>query len=470
MSEGPAERSAIRARTPLEEAGGYGDDGLSSLDRRIKELNHQGYSSRGISRVLKSDPEAQGPYGEGWGIGFSAVHERLKEMRLDPRNEIRVNFARTGGKRREEQRWYKIIEILKKETEQYTRYFGFKPMVRTMFYQMRDEGHVKDDEYKAFVEAATDARIGYVDQEGKLLLPRLPVDCFEDDSRESIDDYEDFEPEEMLPPSDIPDYDDYIDEIIEDTKKAPANYEGAGIAGVDGKVGGFWFGQPEYVESWVEKIGLTKGLRKILKDVHVTIKGNKGYSSLAFLHKCTQELKDLINAKGFEVSDVTILYNGDWDPSGENIDYYLQRRLRQLGLEGINFVRVGITPEQIDKYHFPLLPVEKSPEKSRPNPNMAEFIRRYGYKATHINAFFTKKYLLTFKKIIVAEVKKHWYQEIYDVMEEAYDVKAPPAEEYTDESMKEIRQEMYQKITEAFKPGWYKGLEDAPDGDEDGGR
>ena len=66
---------------------------------------------------------------------------------------------------------------------------------------------------------------------------------------------------------------------------------------------------------------------------------------------------------------------------------------------GINFVRVAVTPEQIEAYHFPLLPVEQGADKKAPNPNMKEFVRRYGYKATHLNAFFTKTNLNTFKEV-----------------------------------------------------------------------
>ena len=250
----PTERSAGGSRMVPDE---YGEDGLSPRDRRIKQLNHEGYSIGQISKILKSDPED-------WGLSASSVCEHLKEMRLDSGNQIRANFQKFGGKPKEEQKWSTVMLILRKDTESYTRLMGFKPMIRTMFYQHVDEGHVKPDEYNAFVKAATDARIGYVGQDGELLLPRLPIDCFDDDSQVA-EDYEDYEPEEMLEPLDIPDEDEYIDEIVKKTKQAPAMYEGVGEAGFDGKVGGYWFGQPEYVEVWIEKNGLMKGFQKILK-------------------------------------------------------------------------------------------------------------------------------------------------------------------------------------------------------------
>ena len=129
------------------------------------------------------------------------------------------------------------------------------------------------------------------------------------------EDYEDYEPEEMLEPLDIPDEDEYIDEIVKKTKQAPAMYEGVGEAGFDGKVGGYWFGQPGICRSLDREERSHEGVSKNpKKDVHVTIKGNKGYSSLAFLHKLRQQLEEKIIEKGFENNDVTILYNGDWAP------------------------------------------------------------------------------------------------------------------------------------------------------------
>jgi hypothetical protein len=238
---------------------------------------------------------------------------------------------------------------------------------------------------------------------------------------------------------------------------------GKGKGGTDGEIGGFWFGQPEYVEVWQEKTDLTDAFNSLLSDLYVRLRSNKGYSSLAFLHQSIEGLKAVIEEKEMKPNDVYILYCGDWDPSGENIDYYIQRRIVQRGLTGIHFVRVAVTPEQIDGYHLPLLPIERKEDKKADNPNMKEFIRRHGLKATHLNAFFTEAKLPEFKRIIVDAVKEHWYQEIYDIMVEVYDVPAPAPDNLTDDELREARKEMYTKITKAFEPGWWEGLPDAPD-------
>ena len=456
MSE-PTGRSPVPSRTADANRNDNGVFRLSQLDQRIKELNHSGLSFQQISDALKV---------EGMGLSKSSVCEHLKEIRLMAGSEIRANFKKVGGIPRENQRWYKIILWLEKHAEKYRRHQGFPPSIRTMYYDALDEKLVKDNEYNAFNKAATDARMGYVDQDGKLLLPKLPIDCFVDDSRKVIENYDAREPTEMEESGDIPDSDEYVDHAITVLKNVPAYYDGVGEEGTDGERGGYWYNQPEYVEVWVEKNDLVKGTEKILEDVHVTIRGNKGYSSLAFLHQCTKELQELIDEKGFEKSNVYILWTGDWDPSGENIDYYIKKRLAQLGLFEIHFIRVAVTPEQIDQYHLPLLPVEQAPDKKAPNPNMREFIRRYGYKATHLNAFFTEKHLPAYKKMLVNAVNEHWDEDIYDQMVEDYEIEADEPEELTREELKEKRQEMYRKITEFFSnPNWYRGLPDSPDDD-----
>jgi hypothetical protein len=437
------------------------DDGfqLRELDRPILELHHQGYSSRKISAILTT---------EGMPLTGVSVCSHLREMRLDPSNGVRtdsnnIRKSKTDGK------WYKIIEWVKNHAEQYERRNGFKISLRTAYYDAIDAGLVKDNEYNRFDKYAADARIGYIGQDGELCLPELPIDCFADDSRKVIENYDDHNPTKVQQPYDVEDSTEYINDAISELMDAPQYYSGKGGEGSSGRRGGYWYGQPEYVEIWQEKTDLMPGFEKILKGVHVNIRGNKGYSSLTFLHRCIQELKGLMERKGLEPDDVWILYCGDWDPSGEDIDYYIQRRLRQLGIIGVHFVRVAVTPEQIEKYRLPLLPIEKKKGKGKPNPLMKEFIRRHGEKATHLNAFFSEEHLPTFKEILLDAINEHWDQSIYDQMVEKYEVYPDEPPELEEEELRKRRRNQYRIITRTFSdPNWFNGLPDAPDpGDMD---
>ena len=150
------------------------------------------------------------------------------------------------------------------------------------------------------------------------------------------------------------------------------------------------------------------------------------------------------------------------------MDSYMKSRVRELGLPDViarNFKRVAVTKEQIDEYNLPLMPLgEDRTGNNKGNSMTKEFKRKYGPKATHLNAFFTRAHFDAFKKIVLDAVDSHWYEEIYDVMKEVYDniESEDEPESLAEEKLKEERQKMYRKITAAFTPGWYKDMPDAP--------
>jgi hypothetical protein len=302
-----------------------------------------------------------------------------------------------------------------------------------------------------------------------LLYPKLDIDCFADDeSRLVVGKYQDYPPTEPTDPGPIVDPEEYIGRSIRWLKSRIIAYDGVGTAGESGVPGGRWYGQEEYVEVWEEKNDLLPEFETILSDKHIKIRANKGYPSLIFLYKCFEELKQLIDRTGHEPENIHIKYCGDWDPSGENIDWYIKKRLKQLGLEGIDFQRVAITPGQIEKYNLSLLSIDKKPDKKAPNPNMQEFVRRHGNKATHLNAFFIERHFNTFKKILREAVDEHWDPDIYQDMVDEYDVDPDDPEEMDDEELEEARNLMCRKITNEFKPGWTREYLPEYGIDEDG--
>jgi hypothetical protein len=447
------------------------DSGLSEVDQRILRLNHEGLSMKQISLKLRE---------EGIILSKSSVIRHISELRQDPDNDVQVNNECTIPLQvRTESRWYKVIERLKVAIEDYTRVHKNKPSFRTMQYQLIDEKVITDSEsdHKIFNEATVKARIGYVDSNDELLFPKLDIDCFADDESRLVDDnYQDHDPTEPTEPGPIPDPEEYINDMILRLKYSVIGYDGKGSPGEDGSIGGRWYDQPEYVEVWEEKNDLFPEFKSILYDKQIKIRSNKGYPSLIFLYKCTEELKELINRTGIEPENIHIKYCGDWDPSGENIEWYIKRRLKQLGIEGIDFQRVVVTLEQIEEYNLPLLSIDKKPDKKKPNPNMQEFVRRYGNKATHLNAFFIERHFDAFKMILRDAVDDHWDEEIYDNMVDEYDVAADDPDEMDEEELLEKRCMMCKTITGSFRPGWPKDVshpayeyldDDGTDEDED---
>ena len=117
--------------------------------------------------------------------------------------------------------------------------------------------------------------------------------------------YDNFPPEYPTPP---PDPDEYIDDLIAEVKEAedalesskidliegPGNYDGLGKPGR--RQGGRWYGQPEYVEVWEEKVDLVDIFETLVMPFGVKVRGNGGYPSLIFLNRCCEELKGLMFA------------------------------------------------------------------------------------------------------------------------------------------------------------------------------
>jgi hypothetical protein len=425
---------------PVNHTGTY-DSTLNDVNTRILELLEQGLSYKRISRQLKS---------EGIELAPTSVCRHIKELRQDPDNNV-VTRKTSYQKPREETREYQIIARMKENMIEYEKTHGIKPSFRTMAYQLQDDKLLKPREIHWLDGLTVQARLGYVDADGKPLFPHLDIDCFPDTSRLTIGYRDDSLGYHGSPATDPEDPEEYIDAFIDDLKNAPNEYDGVGGWGTADRPGGRWFRQSEVVEVWQEKNDLLESFEKLLKGKGIKIRANHGFSSLEFLYRCSLELRPLVEHFGLE--HVHILYCGDWDPSGSTMEDYIKRRLKQLGLEGLDIRRIAVTKEQIKKYNLPLMDLE-SEGNGGGNPNKKEFIRKYGTEATHLNAFFTKKHIEDFKKILIAAVDEHWNEQIYEEMLEEYSggVERPPRN--SNEELNHIRSNMYNRITNAFTPGW----------------
>ena len=77
----------------------------------------------------------------------------------------------------------------------------------------------------------------------------------------------------------------------------------------------------------------------------------------------------------------TILYLGDWDPSGENMPYAASQTLEdELGLVGLEFHRIGVNPDHFDLINADPIPIKPSDTRAK------RFINRYGPTAYELDA------------------------------------------------------------------------------------
>ncbi len=132
-----------------------------------------------------------------------------------------------------------------------------------------------------------------------------------------------------------------------------------------------WQDQPEYVEVWLEKDALSGIFQDVLRPYGVTLNVGRGFDSAT-------SVKDA--ADRFEDGDgITVLYFGDFDPSGEDMVRSLRERLAELGAEP-EIVKCALTFEDISRYSLPL-DFTKATDTRR-----AAFVERWGDVAVELDA------------------------------------------------------------------------------------
>lgn len=249
------------------------------------------------------------------------------------------------GAKKDRINWDIVIEHVVEEHEWFDER-RIKPSLRTMFYRLVSKEIIPNTEqaYKSLSKATVKARI-----DGK-----IPWDAFSDEGRVVIDDS-------------IKDYiaiKHYVQSIITYLKNAHKHYTIPR-----------WFNQPHYVEIWVEKLALKDTFLSFLEDRQVLVAVNKGYAGWSFLYENCKRLQK-IKASGKEIH---ILYFGDFDPSGDDMDRHLNQALSQFDLSDIDLQRVAVTQKQIEKFHLPPVPnSDDTLDKVKRDTRTNRFIEKYG--------------------------------------------------------------------------------------------
>jgi len=157
-----------------------------------------------------------------------------------------------------------------------------------------------------------------------------------------------------------------------------------------------WLNQPEYVEVWLEKQALAALFEQVTNKFNVRLAPCRGYPSLTFLWEGAQHLQPIS-----EVRHVNILYFGDFDPSGQDIPRYIEQRLTEdLGIdtESMEFTKIAITPEQIEQYNIPPMPVKMTDSRG------AAFAAEHGaHSAVELDALDPK----VLQKMIEQEIVRY---------------------------------------------------------------
>lgn len=121
-----------------------------------------------------------------------------------------------------------------------------------------------------------------------------------------------------------------------------------------------WENQPKYIEVWIEK----KALQGVFEQpcyIHgVGLAPCKGYPSLTFLHDAKDRFNDAIDRD----QKPTILYFGDYDPSGEDIPRSLKKNLARMGCE-IELHQIALNQQQITEMDLPSVPAKSTDVRTK---------------------------------------------------------------------------------------------------------
>lgn len=121
-----------------------------------------------------------------------------------------------------------------------------------------------------------------------------------------------------------------------------------------------WENQDNYIEVWIEKKALQGVFEEPCRTWDVALGACKGYPSLTFLYEAEMRFHEALG-RG---QDITILYYGDYDPSGVDIPRSLLENLERMGGELLVEV-IALHPYQIEERSLPPKPVKKTDTRAR---------------------------------------------------------------------------------------------------------
>lgn len=106
-----------------------------------------------------------------------------------------------------------------------------------------------------------------------------------------------------------------------------------------------WKDNGNYVEVWTEKRTLVNQFYPITNKYDVYLASGGGFSSATYIKDAVKRLYPKMK----QGKDITILYFGDMDPSGDFMDEDIEERFKEWGVK-LHFIRLALTEDQLDTY------------------------------------------------------------------------------------------------------------------------
>ena len=126
--------------------------------------------------------------------------------------------------------------------------------------------------------------------------------------------------------------------------------------------------QDVYIEVMIEKMAIFEIVERVTNKYNIRLTGDKGFCSTTILYEIAGRMKEQTR----EGKKCYVLYIGDHDPSGLTMDESIKNTLARMGANGVNFIRVGLTKEQVEKYNLPPNMLKEG------NTNSKKYAKKHG--------------------------------------------------------------------------------------------
>ena len=133
-------------------------------------------------------------------------------------------------------------------------------------------------------------------------------------------------------------------------------------------------GQGHYVEVWLEKDALSGIFSDVLGSYRIILNVGRGYDGWTSIKRAADRYNDWWRTRAAET---TVLYFGDFDPSGEDMHRSLIERLGELGVEP-EVIKVALTHEDARRLPGDVTKADDS--------RAAAFVAKYGDLAVELDA------------------------------------------------------------------------------------
>lgn len=161
-----------------------------------------------------------------------------------------------------------------------------------------------------------------------------------------------------------------------------------------------WENQDDYIEVWVEKKALQGVFERPCDNMNVALGPCKGYPSLTFLNEARHRFREAKNAG----KTPTILYFGDYDPSGQDIPRSLEENIQKMG-SNVQVEHVMLHVEQIEELGLPGVP-PKGTDSRTANWEGAEAVELDAVNPTEL------------RQRVADAIEEHFDWDRYDELEE----------------------------------------------------